>query len=84
MSTPASIPSAPAPRWWRFGMAWLAFGLPASAVVASTLSAVIAIRHADPLVDDHRGAALRPAAQSAQSAATLPAELARNQASLRR
>jgi len=84
MSTHAQVPSAPAPRWWRFGMAWLAFGLPASAVVASTLSAVIAIRHADPVVYEHRGAPHRPAAQSAQSAATLPAELARNQASLHR
>jgi len=84
MSTYAQTPSAPAPRWWRFGMAWLAFGLPASAVVASMLSAVIAIRHADPLVDDHRVAAHRAAVQSAEGAATLPAELARNQASLRR
>jgi len=83
MSIHAQTPSAPAPRWWRFGMAWLAFGLPASAVVASMLSAVIAIRHADPLVDEHRGAHL-PAGQSAQGVATLPAELARNQASLRR
>ncbi len=84
MSRHADIPSTPTPRWWRFGMVWLAFGLPASAVIASTLSAVIAIRHADPLVDDHRLAAHQPAEQSAEGAATLPAELARNHASLRR
>lgn len=84
MSTQAATPSTPAPRWWRFGMAWFAFGLPASAVVASTLSAVIAIRHADPVVDAHRAGAHQPAEQSAEGAATLPAELARNHASLRR
>lgn len=84
MSTPATIAPTPAPRWWRFGMAWLAFGLPASAVVASTVSAVIAIRHADPVVDAHRVAAHQAAGQAAQDASTLPAELARNHASLRR
>lgn len=84
MSPQAATPSTPAPRWWRFGMAWLAFGLPVSAVVASTLSAVIAIRHADPVVDAHRAGAHQPAEQSAEGAATLPAELARNHASLRR
>ena len=84
MSTHAAPPSTPAPRWWRFGMAWFAFALPASAVVASTVSAVIAIRHADPVVDAHRIAAHQAAEQSAQGASTLPAELARNHASLRR
>lgn len=83
MSPRAEILSVPAPRWWRFGMAWLAFGLPACAVVASTLSAAIAIRHADPVVDDHRIAARPAAGPAGEDAATLPAELARNHASLR-
>lgn len=84
MSTPAAIAPPPAPRWWRFGMAWFAFGLPAAAVVASTVSAVIAIRHADPVVDAYRLAAHQVAGRRVQDASTLPAELARNHASLRR
>jgi len=84
MSPSATTSPPPAPSWWRFRMAWFAFALPASAVVASTLSAVIAIRRADPVVDDHRVAAHQAAEQSAEGAATLPAELARNHASLRR
>jgi hypothetical protein len=72
----------PTPPWWHFRMAWFVFALPAAAVVASTLSAVIAIRHADPLVERPRGP--HPALQSAEDAATQPAELARNHASLGR
>jgi uncharacterized protein len=83
MSTHAATPPPPAPRWWRFGMAWFAFALPASAVVASTVSAVIAIRHADPVVDAPRIAAHQAAGQAGAGASTLPAELARNHASLR-
>jgi hypothetical protein len=80
---PADHPPATRPQpWWCFGIAWLAFGLPASAVVASTLSAVIAIRHADPVVDEHRVSA-RQAADEAVDHATEPAEFARNHASLR-
>jgi len=79
----ASAPSVPKPQpWWRFGIAWLAFGLPATAVLASTLSAVIAIRQADPVVDQHRVAA-HQAADEAVDHATEPAEFARNHASLR-
>lgn len=78
-----SPPAAPpAPPWWRFGMAWFVFALPASAVVAATLSAVIAVRHADPVVAQPRTP--HPSLQSAEDAATQPAELARNHASLRR
>ena len=78
-----SPPAAPtAPPWWRFGMAWFVFALPASAVVAATLSSVIAVRHADPVVAQPR--VPHPSLQSAEDAATQPAELARNHASLRR
>jgi hypothetical protein len=67
-------------------MAWLAMGLPAIAVVASTLSAVIAVRHADPVVDEYRAAARKAptsaAAPDRKHDALAPAEQARNHASL--
>lgn len=71
---------APAVPWWRFPIAWLALGLPASAVIAATASAVIAIRHADPVVAEARGAAHRSAEAAAERDAAEPAELARNHA----
>jgi len=88
MSRPAAIaPAVPLP-WWRFFTAWLAFGLPLVAVAAATLSAVIAVRGADPVVDDRRAAAHQAADEQAehgpQAEARLPAELARNRASMRK
>jgi hypothetical protein len=75
--SPAGV--APAVRtvpWWRFPIAWLAVGLPASAVVAATASAVIAVRHADPVVAQ----AHRSAEAAAEGGALEPAERARNHA----
>ena len=88
MSRPAAIvPPVPLP-WWRFFTGWLAFGLPLVAVVAASLSAVIAVRGADPVVDDRRAAAHQAADEQAehgpQAEARLPAELARNRASMRK
>jgi hypothetical protein len=88
MSLPvAAVPAAPLP-WWRFFTGWLAFGLPAVAVVAASLSAVIAVRGADPVVDQRRPAAHQAADEQAehgaQSEARLPAEFARNHASMRK
>jgi uncharacterized protein len=37
--------------WWRHGLVWLVIGLPLSAVVAGTITAVIAVRGADPEVE---------------------------------
>ncbi len=86
MNTIAQTAPTPQP-WWRFRMAWLAFGLPAAAVVAATLSAVIAVRHADVVVDDHgartRMAAETSAEQGGRADPTEPAERARNHASMR-
>ncbi len=42
----------PARPWWRFGIVWFTFGLPATAVVASLFTAGIAWRHIDPVVVD--------------------------------
>jgi len=72
-------PSAPV-AWWRFPTGWLALGLPLVAVAASTLSAVIAIRGADPVVDARRPVSHQVADEQAE--ARLPAEIARNHASM--
>ena len=78
------MPSLPLPPaavpWWRFPIAWLAVGLPVAAVVAATASAVIAIRHADPVVAQARGQAHRSAESAAEGGALEPAERARNHA----
>ncbi|HEY9026963.1 MAG TPA: nitrogen fixation protein FixH [Burkholderiaceae bacterium] len=86
MSRPTAAPPTLPLSWWRFPTGWLAFGLPLAAVVASTLSAVIAIRGADPVVDARRAAAHQAADEQAehgpQAEARLPAEFARNHASM--
>jgi hypothetical protein len=46
--------------WWRVGMLWLVIGGPLLVVVASLITAVIAYRGADPVLDEYQSAA-RPA-----------------------
>ncbi len=90
----ATLPSSigrpaqePARAWWRFPIVWLVFGLPASAVVAATASGIIAVSHADPVVDEYK-AGLRQAAEESiergdahgTKGAIEPAERARNHA----
>ena len=74
--------AAPSSPWWRHGFVWLVFGLPASAVVAATVSGIIAIRGADPVVPEYTNAAKRAAEESLsrEEVARVPAELARNHA----
>lgn len=66
--------------WWRYPMLWLVVGGPAVVVVASLLTAVIAVRGADPVLsrddpasvsDPKVGAdSLTPAMQARNHAAT--------------
>ena len=61
--------------WWRHGMMWLVVGGPLLVVVAATITAVIAIRGADIVIDEtgaERG--------SGSSGAYSPAVKARNHA----
>ena len=86
------MPRAPAiqgaatapPPWFRYRIVWLAFALPAAAVIGSVASGVIAWRHADPVVVDRRvthALAAEDAAEDATHARALaPAEVARNHA----
>jgi hypothetical protein len=88
MATLAPVPQpSPEPSvtpWWRIPIVWLVVGLPASAVIAATASGIIAVRHADPVVDEYK-ASLRQAAEESlvngsTHGALEPAEAARNHA----
>lgn len=67
--TPARTPSAATDDrpWWRYGMVWLVIGGPLVVVVAGIVTAVIAIRGADPVLDTR---AAQPAVQARNHAAT--------------
>lgn len=58
--------------WWRYRMVWLVIGGPMAVVVASLVTAVIAMRGADPVVSGELGgtASQRPAIQARNHAAT--------------
>jgi len=81
---PAAAPQAPAQPWWRFPFVWLVVGLPLSAVVAATASGIIAVRNADPVVDEYKAGLHQAAEEAVQRGdlhgAHVPAELARNHA----
>ncbi len=70
----AMEPGASSGPWWRHGMMWLVVGGPLVVVVAAIITAVIAIRGADPLVEEP--AAQRTSADGPQ----VPAMRARNHA----
>lgn len=46
-----AIPTVPVKPWWRHGLVWLVLALPMAAVVAGSVTAVIAVRGADPEVE---------------------------------
>lgn len=64
--------SGPRLPWWRVPMVWLVIGGPATVVVAAVITAVIAIRGADPVIGQQPEAkfADRPAVQGRNHAAT--------------
>ncbi len=73
-ATPAARADAASPEpWWRVGMVWLVIGGPAVVVAAAIVTAVIAVRGADPVIRD----AQRP---RTEAAADMPAQQARNHA----
>ena len=76
------LPAVPALPWWRFRIVWLVVGLPAAAVVGATVSGIIAVHGADPVVPEY-GVAARQAAEESmtrEQGSRVPAELARNHA----
>jgi uncharacterized protein len=71
---PASQPEAAAAPWWRFGIVWLVVGGPLLVVVASLVTAVIAVSGAEEVLT-------RPAPSlNAGDAHLLPAVQGRNHA----
>lgn len=85
-STPQTSPPQPTPAspWWRHPMMWLVVGGPVLVVVAAIVTAVIAVRGADPVIDTRAeradradrtaiGGAEQPAVQARNHAATPPA-----------
>jgi len=61
------------PPWWRVGMVWLVVGGPLAVVVAATVTAVIAVRGADPVIT-------APVPRAGQVQSQTPAQQARNHA----
>lgn len=71
--TPVQDKLDPADKpWWRHGMVWLVISGPAVVVVAAIVTAVIAVRGADPVLDTRADRANLPAIQGRNHAATPP------------
>lgn len=67
--------------WWRYGHVWLIFSGPAIVVVAALFTAWIAVRSADPVVDeDYYRHGLEINKLLPHQKALLPAEHGRNHA----
>lgn len=66
------LQDGPSIPWWRVPMVWLVIGGPATVVVAGIVTAVIAIRGADPVIGSEPDAKFseRPAVQGRNHAAT--------------
>ncbi|MBS0446761.1 MAG: hypothetical protein JSR59_12525 [Proteobacteria bacterium] len=79
-------PTRPEPGvpWFRYRIVWFMLALPVAAVIGSVASAVIATRHADPAIVDHRPthalAAEDAAEGNGRARSMLPAEVGRNHA----
>jgi len=80
MSIARNFPSAanpPVAPWWRYGMVWLVISGPLVVVVAAIVTAVIAVRGADPIISDVPAAV---AAGATTPSSETPAMQARNHA----
>jgi len=76
-------PPGPGPSgaWWRYRIMWLVVGGPVVVVIAALITAVIAVRGADLIVDDSNSArsagpdgAFAPAVKARNHAATPPSD----------
>ena len=70
--------------WWTYGHVWLVISGPAVVVVAAIVTAVIAVRGADPIVesDYHRRGIEINKTLAAQGKSSLPALQGRNHAAM--
>ena len=72
------------PSWWRFGHVWLLIAGPALVVVASLVTAWIAVAHPDPVLSedyDRQGLEINKTLHQAVERSRMPAQQARNHAS---
>ena len=53
MSTTDASSLPPSPPWWRYPLVWLVISGPAVVVVAGIITAWIAVRSQDPVVDEN-------------------------------
>ena len=78
MSNPASVPPVAPPNpsmpWWRVGMVWLVLAGPLAVVVASLVTAAIAVAGAEEVLTE------APRGSSLKDTANLPAVQGRNHA----
>lgn len=51
MNPPSSSATVPVVSWWRVPQMWLVVGGPLVVVIASLVTAFIAVNHADPVLD---------------------------------
>jgi hypothetical protein len=75
-------PATPAP-WWKYGFVWLVIAGPAAVIVASAVTAWIAVRTADPLVAPdayRRGLEINKTLAAARDKSLMPALQGRNHA----
>ncbi|MFY7939311.1 MAG: nitrogen fixation protein FixH [Burkholderiaceae bacterium] len=66
--------------WWKQPMCWVVIGGPASVVVASLATAVIAWKHIDPIIQEDRSGASKVTLEGPPGSATGPALQGRNHA----
>ncbi|WP_286745446.1 nitrogen fixation protein FixH [Aquabacterium sp. UBA2148] len=55
MSAPDKLKANSNPPWWKLPIVWLVIAGPAIVVVASLVTAGIAIKHVDPVLDTSKG-----------------------------
>lgn len=63
--------------WWRYPIVWMVVGGPAVVVVASFVTAALAIKHVDPVLDTSAGQVNAPSEAPAIQARNHSAEPAR-------
>lgn len=76
----SGIGAASGQPWWKEPMCWVVIGGPASVVVASLATAVIAWKHIDPIIQEDRSGASQVAIQGPPGSPTGPAMQGRNHA----
>ncbi len=78
-SPTTASPAQPEP-WWKQPMCWVVIGGPASVVIASLATAVIAWKHIDPIIQEDRSGSSKVQLQGPPGSALGPALQGRNHA----